>query len=136
MSKKSQKKGRRGEIELAGILRGYGIPAFPGQPMSYGGSPDIVGVDGIHCEVKRCEQLRLSDWMRQSARDSERFGDGLPTLFHRKNGEDWIVTMRLTDWLLLYQAYSGEDYSGNNQYKSGINGDKSGNNACFSVKKE
>lgn len=105
MGKSQQAKGRRGEIELANIFRGYGIPASPGRALSYGSVADVVGVDGIHCEVKRAQQLRLPEWVKQAVRDSERFNDGLPTVFHRKNNENWLVTMRLEDWLRLYSSY-------------------------------
>ena len=39
---------------------------------------------------------------QQSERDAERFGDGLPTVFHRKSREQWLVTMPLDAWLKLY----------------------------------
>lgn len=105
MGKSSQRKGRSGEIELVNILRDNGIPADPGQAVSYGSTPDVVGVDGIHVEVKRVEKLNVLTAMNQSIRDSEKFKDGLPTLFHRRNRSPWLVTMRLTDWLKLYERF-------------------------------
>ena len=36
--------------------------------------------------------------------DAEKFGDGLPALFHRRNRTPWLVTMRLEDWLKLYKG--------------------------------
>jgi hypothetical protein len=29
----------------------------------------------------------------------------LPAVFHRKNKKDWKVTMDLSEWIKLYQAY-------------------------------
>lgn len=104
MGKFSQTKGRRAEIELAGILQAHGIPAEPGQAVSYGVTPDIVGVAGIHCEIKRRENVNLSAALEQAQRDSERFG-GLPCVFHRKSRETWRVTMPLMAWLELYQRH-------------------------------
>ena len=40
-------------------------------------------------------------------RDSERFKDGAPTVFHRRNRESWLVTMRLADWMELYHSGKG-----------------------------
>lgn len=108
MGRSQQQKGRRGEIELAALLRKNGYDVQPGMAVSYGAEADLVGLDGIHCEVKRCEQLRLSEWMHQAVKDSEKFGDGLPVVFHRRNREEWSVTMRLSDWLKLY----GGDFGG------------------------
>lgn len=101
----SQRKGRKAEIELVHILQGHGIPAEPGQAVSYGATPDIVGVDGIHVEVKRRENVNLSAALAQAEEDSRKFGDGLPAVFHRKNRESWRVTMPLTAWLELYQHH-------------------------------
>ena len=60
MGAKSQRKGRNAERELAAIFRANGIPAEPGAPESFGATPDIVGVDLIHVEVKRRENVNLS----------------------------------------------------------------------------
>lgn len=103
MGAKSQRKGRAGELELVRVLRGYGIPAEPGQAVSYGSTPDITGVPGIHCEVKRRENVNLSAALEQARRDAEKFGDGLPAVFHRRNREGWRVTMELPDWVALYR---------------------------------
>ena len=102
MGRKSQHKGRAGELELSRILRGYGYQVEPGQAVSYGATPDITGLPGIHIECKRCEQVRLSEWMAQAERDSKRFRDGLPAVFHRRSREGWRVTMNLVDFMRLY----------------------------------
>lgn len=101
---KSQRKGRGGEIELSKILNDNGIPAAPGNAMNFGTVPDVVGVEGIHVEVKRVEKLNVHEAMNQSIRDAEKFGDGLPALFHRRNRSQWLVTMQLDDWLKLYKG--------------------------------
>lgn len=101
--KKSQAKGRLGELELTKILNRHDIPAEPGLPRSYGLTPDVTGVPGIHVEVKRDEHLNVFTAMSQAVADSEKFGDGLPCVFHRKNRTSWLVTMRLSDWIRLYK---------------------------------
>lgn len=105
MGKSSQAKGRHAELELVRILQESGIPAEPGQAVSYGSTPDIMGVKGIHVEVKRRENVNLSAALAQAEVDSQKFGDGLPAVFHRKNREGWRVTMPLTAWLELYQHH-------------------------------
>ena len=105
MGAKSQRKGRAAELELAKILQGYGYPAEPGRALNFGEAPDLSGLPGVHVERKRCETLRLSDWLGQARRDADRFGDGLPAVFHRRNREDWRVTMELKDWLTIYRSY-------------------------------
>ncbi len=101
--KSSQRKGRGGELELVRILQGYGYPVEPGQAVSFGSTPDLTGLPGIHIECKRVERLNVPEAMAQAVRDSIRFQDGFPTLFHRRNREPWLVTMNLTDWMEMYK---------------------------------
>ncbi len=101
--RKSQQKGAAGERELAQILREYGYICDRGGSLSFGEVADITGLPGIHIEVKRVEKLNVVEAMEQSIRDSERMQDGLPALFHRRNRKPWLVTMRLEDWMQMYQ---------------------------------
>ncbi len=102
MGKSSQSKGRRAELELSRILKGYGYDVRPGEPVSFGAEPDLVGLENIHIEVKHRENVNLTAALEQARRDAERFGDGLPAVFHRRNRQPWLVTMRLTDWMEIY----------------------------------
>ena len=102
MGKPSQRKGRAGELELARILQNHGYDVHAGVSRSYGSEPDLTGLPGVHIECKRVERLNVPEAMAQAARDSERFHDGAPAVFHRRSREPWLVTMKLTDWLELY----------------------------------
>ena len=109
MGKMSQKKGRAAEMELCRILNDNGIPAVPGTAMCYGSEPDISGVKGFHCEVKRRERVEIGAWMKQATEDAKKFNDGWPCVFFRRNREDWRVVLPLSAWLELYErAYGGE----------------------------
>lgn len=104
MGTTSQRKGRAGELELAKELQRLGYNVHAGKPRSYGSEPDLTGLPGVHIEVKRVERLNVPEAMAQAARDSERFHDGAPAVFHRRRREAWLVTMKLTDWLDLYDG--------------------------------
>lgn len=104
MGRTSVRKGADGERELAALLRGYGYDITRGGTLSFGEIPDLVGLPGVHIEVKRVERLNLSEAMAQAIRDSERFRDGDPVVFHRRNHSGWLVTMRFDDWMKLYEA--------------------------------
>lgn len=104
LGRSQQRKGRAGEIELAHILQSHGFDIDPGMAQSFGAVPDISGLPGVHAEIKQVERLNISQAMAQAVRDAERFQDGAPTVFHRRNREPWLVTMRLPDWLELYSA--------------------------------
>lgn len=70
--------------------------------MSYGSTPDLTGLNGIHIECKRAEQQALYSWIEQAQRDTGKFKDGLPAVFWRKNRAPWLVCMHLEDWIALY----------------------------------
>lgn len=104
MGKASQRKGRRGEFELVRVLREHGFPdVAAAEALNFGTVPDVTGLPGVHIECKRRENLSLTAALQQSIRDAERFRDGVPAVFHRQNRQEWRVTMRLCDWLELYQ---------------------------------
>jgi len=99
----SKKKGKRGELELARKLREYGYDTRRGQQYSGIGGDDVVGLDGIHIECKRVEKLNIYEAIRQAVRDAK--VDEKPAVFWRKNREDWLVIMRLEDWIELYREW-------------------------------
>ena len=104
----SRDKGKRGELELAHILQRYGYSARRGQQYSgANGDADVIGLPGIHIEVKRVESLNLYKAMEQAMNDSDGTGK-IPTVFHRKNNKQWLVTMNLNDWIKLYQGEINE----------------------------
>lgn len=105
MGKMSREKGKRGERELAKKLKEYGYEAKRVQQFcGSNGDADVDGLEGIHIECKRVEKLNIYDAIAQSKSDS-RLGE-LPTVFHRKNNCEWLVTMPLEDWMKLYAQYT------------------------------
>lgn len=97
----SRNKGAKGERELAAKLREYGYNCRRGQQYSgANGDADVVGLPGVHIECKRVEKLNLYDAMSQSARDA-RNGE-TPVVFHRRNNKEWLVTLRLNDYMNMY----------------------------------
>ena len=101
----SKQKGARYERELAAYFRdcGYSTRRSAQYCGNTGDAADIVGLPFIHVEAKHQETLRLKDWIDQAVHDAT--GDKLPAVFHRKNGEKTLVTMRLDDWMELYKGY-------------------------------
>ena len=97
----SRSKGKKGELELAKKLRDYGYDCRRGQQYcGANGDADVVGLPGIHIECKRVERLDLYGAMAQAIADSK---GKMPVVMHRKNHCDWLVTMRLADWVELYK---------------------------------
>lgn len=105
MGKSSQRKGANGERELAHLLRdmwGYDVK----RGSVFHGESDMVGLPGIHPEVKRVEKLNVNAAMEQAIAEAEKRKDGVPVVFHRKNRTKWLVTMLLDDWIDLYGEWN------------------------------
>lgn len=104
MSINSNQKGKTGEREFAALCRKHGFEnARRGQQFSGIEGKDVVGLEGIHIEVKRVERLNIDKAMKQSIEDSKE--REIPIVAHRKNREEWKVTMRAEDWLEFYKAW-------------------------------
>lgn len=106
----SKYKGAAGEREWAAFCRNEGYECR--RTAQYCGkteeSSDVVGLPGIHIEVKRVERLNVDTAMSQAIRDAKK---GLfPIVAHRKNNCNWLVTMRAEDWFALYREWeAGRD---------------------------
>ena len=109
----SRAKGARGERELAKKLREYGYDCRRGQQYSGIEGKDVVGLPGIHIECKRVERLNIYDAIAQAMRDAK--SDEKPAVFHRKNNCEWLVTMRLEDWIELYREWESGMYLKNRE---------------------
>ena len=100
----SRDKGKRGELEAAHLLKEYGYDARRGQQFAgINGDADVVGLPGIHLEVKRVEKLNIDEALEQSIRDAR--DEEVPVVMHRKNRTKWKVTMLFDDWIKLYEAW-------------------------------
>lgn len=102
MGRMSKEKGKRGEREIASFLKAYGYDARRGQQFcGIEGDADVIGLPGIHIEVKRTETLKLYDAMYQSKRDAKE-GE-IPTVWHRKNECKWVVILDADDFMKIYK---------------------------------
>lgn len=105
MAVNSRQKGKRGELELAHILKDRGYDCRRGQQYcGANGDADVVGLPNVHIECKRVEKLNLYAAMEQAK--NEAHPHEFPTVFHRKDRCEWLVTMTLEDWLELYRGWS------------------------------
>ena len=93
----SREKGKRGEREAAkAVAETLGCTARRGVQF-HGGedSPDIqTSIAGVHFEVKRVERIQIEQWMQQATEDAR---GNCPVVLHRRNGKEWLITLRLQD---------------------------------------
>lgn len=97
----SRRKGKVGELEASHYLGAlFGLPVRRGQ--QYAGrpdSPDVVGLDGLHIEVKRTERLSLYKAIKQAEQDAG--PDEVPMILHRRNRKPWLAIVLADDIINL-----------------------------------
>ena len=99
MMVRSRAKGAEGERELAERFREMGYSARRTQQYcGTAGDSDVVvdELPGLHFESKRVERLNVANAMAQAVRDSSA-ANALPVVCHRRNGGEWLLTIRLAD---------------------------------------
>jgi len=74
-----------------------------GQQFSGLEGEDVVGLPGIHVEVKRVQALNIEKAMGQSMRD--RLTSQMAIVAHRKDRCEWLITMRANDWFTIYREW-------------------------------
>jgi Holliday junction resolvase len=96
----SKEKGKRGEREVAELLRKFGYEARRGQQFSGSpDSPDVVhNIPGLHLEVKFRERFQLYDSMEQAEKDDP---EKVPVVFHRRKHKKWVAILYADDLLNL-----------------------------------
>lgn len=110
MAKFSRDKGKRGERMLVRFLRDQGYEArrtaqYCGKS---GDASDVVGLRGLHIECKFVERLNVREALRQAIRDAA--AGLIPTVFHKRSNEEWLVTLRAEDFMTIYREWeAGND---------------------------
>lgn len=96
----SRRKGKRGELEAAHYLSDLlNLRARRGQQYSGLEAADVVGVPGVHVEVKRCERLSLYRAIDQAQNDAG--PDEVAIVLHRRNRKPWLVIFEADDLIGL-----------------------------------
>ncbi len=99
MGARSRRKGVVGERELAAEFEKKGYHAKRSQQHCGINSDSDVEVEelgGLLIESKRVERLNIHEAVTKAASDAQR-KQRVPVVCHRRNGEEWLVTIRLAD---------------------------------------
>ena len=101
----SRNKGIRGELEFSKECKKHGYNVRRSQQYcgNTGEAMDVVGLQGIHAEVKNSQVLRLKEYLHQAISDCEKAGKGnLPAVFYKIPRGYWVAIMPLDSWFELY----------------------------------
>lgn len=109
MGKAQREKGARGERLWRDECRKAGFKQVErGGQLYQKGSyiADVIGLAGLHQEIKFVERLNIRQAMEQSEKDSREEGQGnIPIVAHKTSRKPWLVTMLAGDFFKLYQAW-------------------------------
>ena len=95
--KSARNKGVAAERELAKILGDrLGITLTRNLEQTRAGGFDLLGLDGYALEVKRCENVQISQWWSQAVRQAG--SDLIPVLAYRQSRKPWSIVVSLA-WL-------------------------------------
>ena len=103
----SRARSKRGELSLVHVLRDAGFleARRTAQYCGKEGTSDVVGIKGLHVEVKNQERLNIWEALSQSKRDAEAEGNGdIPAVFFKRNRSGWYVVLPLEDFIRLYKG--------------------------------
>lgn len=109
--KAARDKGARGERMIRDIFRHHGFTDCR-RGYVFQHESDVIGLPGIHCEIKFVERLNVRAAMTQAEEEAEKRHDGIPTVFHKTSRQPWLVTMRIDDWMKLYKVWEEANRDG------------------------
>ena len=100
MACNARRKGAAGELEAAHALNAVLPHAKARRAQQYCGhetAADLVceGLEGVMVEVKRRQSMNIHKVMAESLAHCR--GAMLPVILHRKDNEEWLLTIRLDD---------------------------------------
>lgn len=106
----SKRKGKNGELELVRLLRANGYDKARRSAQycgNTGAAADVVGLPGLHVEVKRVEHLNVYDALAQAKRDAEAEGAGnIPVVMWRRNEHKWLAVLEVEEGFIpIYREY-------------------------------
>ena len=109
----SKAKGKRGELDFVRFVRSLNLPGISparGQQYSGVGADDIVGMPGLHVEIKNSQTLRLYQYLGQAVKDCQckrlhaNTDPGIPIVFYKKNREKWVAILEAEEFLSVFYS--------------------------------
>ncbi len=95
----SRNKGKRAELQVVHALKAMGYEAHrSSQYCGANGDSDVECTDmpQLFIEVKHVERLCVEKTLAQAEQDAAAKLK-LPVVFHRRNGTEWILSLRMED---------------------------------------
>lgn len=108
IGKRSKMKGKRGEREVANILKAHGHNARRTAQYcgSTGDASDVIGLDGYHIEVKNVERLNLWKAIEQSRHDAMEAGKNeVPVVVFKRSREKWQICLPFEEFLKILENH-------------------------------
>ena len=100
----SRRKGKRGELEVAGLLRDLlGAAVTRNIAQCRDGGCDLLGLPGWSAEVKRAATPRIVEWWNQTV---DQANGAKPVLLYRVDRYPWRAVLALADAVPGFEGQS------------------------------
>ncbi len=108
--KSNRDRGAEAERQVADIFKAAGFRTVRrGQVFNH--ESDVIGVPGLHIEVKYCKTAKVWEWLRQAELEAELKGDGVPVIWFRRPRVPFRVIVPARLFLEMYAAWRKEQES-------------------------
>jgi hypothetical protein len=102
----SRRKGKRGELEVAALLRDLlGAAVVRNLTQARDGGHDLIGIPGWAVEVKRAATPRIAEWWKQAAGQAN---GCRPALLYHVDRYPWRAVLALADAVPGFEGQSRE----------------------------
>lgn len=99
MGRHSRQKGKAGEREAAAVLQQHWNASEARRAQQFcgaAGDADLLGLPGLHCEVKRYAAIGALKFLEQAERDAK--PGCVPFVMMRQDGDtEWAIMLRPSD---------------------------------------
>lgn len=107
IGRSNRDRGAAAERQVRDLFRALGFDAVR-RGHVFDHESDVVGVPGIHIEVKYQKKPALWSWIYQSKAEAATKNDGQPVVWFRKPGENWHVIVTGKLFMEMYLAWYRE----------------------------
>lgn len=106
-AKSNRDRGAEAERQVAEIFRAYGFNTVR-RGQVFNRESDVIGVPGLHIEVKYHKTAKVWEWLRQAETEAEIKKDGFPVVWFRRPREPFRVIVPAKLFMEMYAAWLKE----------------------------
>lgn len=105
MGRSNRNRGADAERQVARLFQALGFRTVR-RGQVFNRESDVIGVPGLHIEVKYQKKTKVWDWIEQAETEAEIRRDGSPVVWFRRPHQTWNVIVPGKLFLDMYTAWA------------------------------